>query len=77
MTVKVRINLANRLELMELSGISPERAMAIVKFRAEHGPIQDAAELARVLHGWRVSDADLERLDFDPADSTAPESPGA
>jgi len=35
------------------------------------------AELARVLHGWRLSDADLERLDFDAADSTAPESPGA
>jgi len=51
--------------------------MAIVKFRAEHGPIRDAAELARILSGWRLSDAALERLDFDPADSTAPESPGA
>jgi hypothetical protein len=77
MTVKVRINLANPLELMELPGLSPEQAMTIIKFRAEHGPIQDVAELARILHGWRVSDADLERLAFDPADSTAPESPGA
>ena len=65
MTVKVRINLANPLELLELAGIGPEQATAIVEFRAEHGPIQDAAELSRV------------RLDFDPADSTAPESPGA
>ncbi len=77
MAVKVRINLANPLELLELAGIGPEQATAIVEFRAEHGPIQDAAELSRVLHGWRLSAADLERLDFDPADSTAPESPGA
>lgn len=77
MTGKVRINLANPLELLELPGIGPEQATAIVKFRAEHGPIQDAAELARVLSGRRLSDADLQRLDFDPADSTAPESPGA
>ena len=77
MTVKVRINLANPLELMELPGLSHEQAMTIVKFRAEHGPIQNAAELTRVLRGWRLSAADLERLDFDPADSTAPESPGA
>jgi hypothetical protein len=77
MTVRVRINLANPLELMEIPGISREQAMAIVTFRAEHGPIQDAAELTRILHGWPVSDADLERVDFDPADSTAPESPGA
>jgi competence ComEA-like helix-hairpin-helix protein len=77
MTMKVRINLANPLELLELRGIGPEQATAIVQFRAEHGPIQNAAELTRVLRGWRVSAADLERLDFDPADSTAPESPGA
>jgi len=77
MTVKVRINRANPLELMELPGLSHEQAMTIVKFRAEHGPIQDVAELARILHGWRVNDADLERLAFDPAESTAPESPGA
>ena len=77
MTSRVRINLANPMELLELPGISPQQAMAIVKFRAEHGPIQNAAELTRVLRGWRLSAADLERLDFDPADSTAPESPGA
>ena len=77
MTSRVRINLANPMELLELPGIGPQQAMAIVKFRAEHGPIQDVAELARILHGWRVSDADLERLAFDPAESTAPESPGA
>jgi helix-hairpin-helix protein len=77
MTSRVRINLANPMELLELPGISPQQAMAIVKFRAEHGPIRDAAELARILRGWRRSDAALERLDFDPADSTAPESPGA
>lgn len=75
--VWVRINLANPMELLELSGLSPQQAMAIIKFRAEHGAIRDAAELARILSGWRLSEADLERLDFDPADSTAPESPGA
>src|SRR2546428_629515 len=46
MTVKVRINLANPLELMELPGLSHEQAMTIVKFRAEHGPTRSGSPRA-------------------------------
>jgi hypothetical protein len=77
MTNRVRINLANPAELLELPGIGPEQARAILEFRAEHGPIKDANELAVILHAWPVADAVWERVDFDPAESTAPEAPGA
>jgi Helix-hairpin-helix motif len=74
---KVRINLANPLELLELPGIGPEQARAIVEFRAEHGPIGDARQLATILSAWPVAEAIWERVEFDPAESTAPEAPGA
>lgn len=77
MTTKVRINLANSLELLELPGLGPPQAEAIVKFRAEHGPIKDARELAAILSAWPMSDARWEQADFSPADATAPEAPGA
>ena len=77
MPAKVRINLANSLELLELPGLGPAQADAIVQFRAEHGPIKDAEQLATILQGFRVTDALRERADFSPADSTAPEAPGA
>ena len=73
----VRVNLANADELVELPGIGPEQAQAIVDFRAEHGPIQDPDQLARVLHAWPVAETIWERVDFTPADATAPEAPGA
>ena len=74
---RVRINLANPAELQELPGIGSEQARAILSFRAEHGPIQDANQLAAILRAWPVSDAIWERGAFDPADATAPEAPGA
>ena len=74
---RVRINLANPAELLELPGIGPEQAHAIVGFRAEHGPIQDAHQLATILRAWPVTDAIWERVDFEPAEGTAPEAPGA
>lgn len=77
MTNRVRVNLANPAELLELPGIGPEQARAILEFRAEHGPIKDANELAVILHAWPVADAVWERVDFEPAESTAPEAPGA
>ena len=77
MSNRVRVNLANPAELLELPGIGPEQARAILRFRAEHGPIKDASELAVILHAWPVADAVWERVDFDPAESTAPEAPGA
>ena len=77
MPAKVRINLANPLELLELPGVGPQQVDAIVKFRAEHGPIRDARQLAAILAAWPVSDVVWEYADFSPADTTAPEAPGA
>lgn len=74
---KVRINMANPGELCELPGVGREQADTILRFRAEHGPIRDAVQLCRVL-GWPALDATVaERVDFAPADTTAPEAPGA
>jgi hypothetical protein len=74
---RVRVNLANPAELEELPGIGPEQARAILRFRTEHGPIQDANQLAAILHAWPVVDALWDRVAFDPSESTAPEAPGA
>jgi hypothetical protein len=77
MSHKVRINLANPAELLELPGLRPEQATAIIKFRGEHGPITDAGQLERILGGWPVSEDVARAIDFRPADTTAPEAPGA
>jgi len=73
----VRINLANPAELLELPGVGPEQAQAILNFRTQHGPIQDAAQLARILRQWPVAETLWTRVDFAPAEPTAPEAPGA
>ena len=77
MTTKVRVNLANSAELLELPWVGPQDADAILKFRAEHGPILDEYQLAGILGGRPVPKALSDRADFSPADSTAPEAPGA
>lgn len=77
MSNKVRVNLANPAELLELPGVGPEQAQAILDFRAEHGPIEDAGQLAKILRQWPIAATMWERVDFDPADATAPEAPGA
>ena len=74
---KVRVNLANEQELMELPGLGAAGAAAIVRFRAEHGPIRDAAELRSILRGHPSVEGFEGRVDFAPADATAPEAPGA
>ena len=74
---KIRVNLANPAELCEISGITSGQAEAIVKFRADHGPIKNAGQLANIIGGRRLADATLQQLDFDPAGMTAPEAPGA
>jgi hypothetical protein len=74
---KVRINLVNPAELLELPGIGPEQAGAILRFRAEHGPIKDPDVLVKILGTWPIAEAIWERVDFAPADSTAAEAPGA
>ncbi len=77
MPTRVRVNTANHLELLELPGIGRAQVEAIIRFRAEHGPITSESELSRVL-GWRTLDQTLaEQVDFAPSESTAPEAPGA
>ena len=76
-THKVRINLANEQELLELPGLGAAGAAAIVQFRSQHGPIKDAAHLASILRGHPHVDGFNERVDFSPASATAPEAPGA
>jgi DNA uptake protein ComE-like DNA-binding protein len=74
---KVRVNLANAGELLELLGISEAEVETILRFRTEHGPIADGQQLSAVL-GDRPMTADiLERADFSPSEATAPEAPGA
>jgi Helix-hairpin-helix motif len=77
MSNRVRVNLANPDELQELPGVGPEQARAILDFRAAHGPIQNAGQLADILRPWRVGGGIWERVDFNVADDTAPEAPGA
>jgi DNA uptake protein ComE-like DNA-binding protein len=57
--------------------VGAREAEAIVKFRAEHGPIRDERELASILGSASAAPALAELADFSPADSTAPEAPGA
>ena len=77
MAHKVRINLANAQELQELPGLGPSQAAAIIRFRAEHGPIADAAQLATILSAPPLTETLREQADFSPAEATAPEAPGA
>lgn len=77
MATKVRVNLANPLELLELPGVGPQQVEAILRFRAEHGPIRDEYQLASILGGRPAPEALSEQTDFSPAETTAPEAPGA
>jgi hypothetical protein len=77
MTTRVRINLVNAQELEAVPGLTAQQAEAIVKHRAQHGPIEDARQLADVLEGAPAAASLASIADFTPADSTAPEAPGA
>jgi hypothetical protein len=74
---KTRINVANPEELLEIPGITADARDLILHHRAEHGPIRNASELASVLGRPEVDGAWAAEVDFDPADDTAPEAPGA
>lgn len=74
---KVRINLANSYELMELPGVGPAEARTIVAHRSRHGPISDAGELAKILSRSPAPDGLWDQVDYEPAETTAPEAPGA
>lgn len=65
------------LELLELAGVGPEQADAILRFREQHGPIRDVAQLGDILGSRAVSAALSEHADFSPSEATAPEAPGA
>lgn len=77
MTNRVRVNLANPRELLELPGIGEAEAETIIRFRREHGPIADEQQLGAILGGRPMPAAILDRLDFSPSETTAPEAPGA
>ena len=77
MPQKIRVNTANEQELLELPGLRPDEAGAIVRFRGEHGPIANAEHLSRVLGGKEWDTAAQQRMDFEPVNQTAPEAPGA
>ncbi len=72
MRTRVRVNLANAQELLELPGISPVEVEAIVRFRSEHGPIGDAGQLVRILSGHPALDMLEERADLSPSTALLP-----
>ena len=74
---KTRINLANLQELLELPGVHQAAGDSIVRHRSEHGPIMDAIELTKILGPEIVTPAFLAHVDFQPAEGTAAEAPGA
>ena len=74
---KTRINLANPQELLELPGIHQAAGDAIIRHRAQHGPISGAVELTQILGAELVTPALLAHVDFQPAEATAAEAPGA
>jgi len=74
---KTRINTANPQELLEIPGVDTTGRDAILRHRAEHGPIRSAAELAQLLGRSQAQAAWTDEIDFRPADETAPEAPGA
>jgi DNA uptake protein ComE-like DNA-binding protein len=74
---RVRVNTANPQELLEIPGLLPDEADAIIRFRVLHGPIEDAEQLMRILGGKELSAAARQQIDFEPAHATAPEAPGA
>ena len=74
---KTRINLANLQELLELPGVHQAAGDSIVRHRSQHGPIMDANELTQILGAAIVTPALLAHVDFQPAEATAAEAPGA
>jgi hypothetical protein len=77
MTNRVRVNLVNPQELLEIPGISEAEVDTIIRFRREHGPIENEQQLGTILGGRPMPAVMLDRLDFSPSEPTAPEAPGA
>ncbi len=51
-------------------------AREVIKLRTEQGPIQDAAQLAKILGGEPATGVFWERVDSALADASAAEAPG-
>ena len=66
MTNRVRVNMVNPQELLELPGISEAEVETIIRFRRDHGPIADEQQLSTILGGRPIPAALLDRLDFRP-----------
>lgn len=66
----------NPLGWRQLPGIGPQPVDAIVTFRTEHRPIQDAAQLAAII-GAGTAEQLAAHADFASSNDTAPEAPGA
>ncbi len=77
MTNRIRVNIANSAELLELPNISEAEVETIIRFRREHGPIADEQQLGTILGRRPMPAAILDRVDFSPSETTAPEAPGA
>ena len=77
MSTKVRINLANAQELLELPGLGPAQVAAIVRFRSEHGPINDSSQRAPPMNARPLTPSLRTRAVPTASDATAPEAPGA
>jgi hypothetical protein len=75
MPQKIRVNTANEQELLEVPGLRPADASAIVRFRDEHGPIKDAAQLSSVLGGRELDETTRQRVDFDGGPRYGPPNP--
>ena len=74
---KTRINLANPQELLEIPGLHEAARDMVVRHRVAHGPIGNAAELGNILGRETVTPELLEHVDFQQAEATAAEAPGA
>ncbi|PWU20547.1 MAG: hypothetical protein C5B48_12390 [Candidatus Rokuibacteriota bacterium] len=68
--------MANPQELFEIPGLNEAKAEVILRHRAEHGPIGDAAELVKILGSGSLLTAALDHIDFAPAGDSAPEWAG-
>src|SRR5438477_12276567 len=77
MPQRIRVNTATEQELLEVPGLRPADASAIVRFRDEHGPTKHAAQLSSVLAGRELDETPRPRVHSDPANQTGPEATGA
>jgi len=74
---KVKINVCNPQALRTLPGLEGKQVEAILRFRAEHGPIEGPSQLASILGTPGLNPRLDATVDYAPTEDTAPEAPGA